>query len=139
MRLVDADELLCLDPALTTAFCTLTTLRHIDFSGVKYTTCVVLLRLSSPLISAKISFLSDDVDEKLWDWDYLEDDEWEHFHPTMLLDNFAQTLEELQCVAWYTNQDALIPAQVYPNMRKLSIKLRHFPIRIDALIRAFPT
>ena len=56
----------------------------------------------------------------------------------MLLDNFAQTLEESQCVAWYTSQDALIPAQVYPNMRKLSIELHHFPIRIDAFIHAFP-
>ncbi|KAM5542693.1 hypothetical protein V8D89_003654 [Ganoderma adspersum] len=133
--LANADKLLCLHPTLTPAFCALTTLRHIDFYGVKDVACMVLLRLSSPLISAKINFLSDD-NQKLWD--YLEDDEWKHFHPMMLLDNFAQTLEELQCIAWYTNQDALIPVQVYLNMRKLSIELHHFPIRIDALIHAFP-
>ena len=140
LRLIEAEELLDLHPALTPAFGSLTSLRHVDFTGVKGKTCSLLLRLHSPLVSANISFISDD-DLKLWD--YLDDDEWEGCHPAMLLDNFASTLEELQCVAWYTIPDpgpdeTLIPALVYPDMRRLSIELHHFPLRIDPFIRAFP-
>ncbi|KAI1783176.1 hypothetical protein LXA43DRAFT_904150 [Ganoderma leucocontextum] len=135
LRLADAEELLELDPGLTAAFSALTTLRHINFSGVKGGACELLSALHSPLISANISFISD-VDQKLWD--YLDDDEWERYHPAILLDNFASTLEELQCVAWYTTQETVIPAEVYPNMRKLSIELHDFPLWVDAFIRAFP-
>ncbi|KAM5542688.1 hypothetical protein V8D89_003649 [Ganoderma adspersum] len=140
LRLIEVEELLDLHPDLTPAFGSLTSLRHIDFTGVKGKACSLLLRLHSPLVSANVSFISDD-DLKLWD--YLDDDEWEGCHPAMLLDNFVSTLEELQCVAWYTIPDpgpdeTLIPALVYPNMRKLSIELHHFPLRIDPFIRAFP-
>ncbi|KAM5540751.1 hypothetical protein V8D89_005584 [Ganoderma adspersum] len=84
LRLVNADQLLRLHPNLTPAFCALTTLRHIDFSGL---------------------------------WDYLDDnDDWEQYHPAMLLENFALTLEEL-------------------NMRKLSINL---PLWINTFIHTFP-
>ncbi|KAM5542694.1 hypothetical protein V8D89_003655 [Ganoderma adspersum] len=135
LRLVEAEELLELHTALTPAFCTLTTLQHIDFSAAKNKTCTLLLGLHAPLISADIDFLANG-DQRLWD--HLDSNNWNQYHPTMLLKNFALTLEELQCFAWYTNQDALIPAQVYPNMHKLSIELHHFPIQIDAFIRAFP-
>ncbi|KAI1782463.1 hypothetical protein LXA43DRAFT_1143633 [Ganoderma leucocontextum] len=115
LRLVEAEELLDLHPDLSPAFSALTNLRHINFSGVKGGTCALLLRLRSPLISANLSFVSDD-DQKLWD--YLDDDEWERCHPATLLDKFASTLEELQC---------------------LSIELHDFPLWVDAFIRACPT
>ncbi|KAM5542676.1 hypothetical protein V8D89_003637 [Ganoderma adspersum] len=35
-------------------------------------------------------------------------------------------------------EDTIIPAKVYPNMRKLSIEFHEFPLRIDPFIRAFP-
>ncbi|PIL30623.1 hypothetical protein GSI_07325 [Ganoderma sinense ZZ0214-1] len=136
LQLTEAELILDVHHALTPAFCTLTTLRHIDFTGVKAKTCTLLLGLHAPLVSANLNFLSND-DEKLWD--DLEDDAWVRYHPTTLLDNFASTLEMLGCVSWYINHDMFImPTKVYPNMRKLSFKLHYFPLRIDAFIRAFP-
>ena len=126
LQLAEVEELLELHPALTPAFCSLTTLQHIVFDGVGNKTCELLHGLHAPLISANIEFLSNDD---------LNDD-WEQYHPTTLLNNFAPTLEELHwpCIAWQKNE-VLIPKQVYPNMRKLSIEL---PVRIDPFIRAFP-
>ena len=115
-------------------------MQHVNFTGVKNASSALLSRPHSPFISASISFLSDD-DLKLWG--YLTDNEWEGLHPTNLLDLSVPTLEELQCVAWHTIADpepegTLIPAAVFPNMRKLSIKLHHIAICIDPFIRAFP-
>ena len=134
--LIDADQLLRLHPDLTPAFCALTTLRHIKFSRVSNKTCALLHGLRAPLISASINFICDlDV---LNLWNYLdEEDDWEQYHPAVLLENFAPTLEELECVAWrmHPSQQALIATQVFPKMHRLSIDL---PLRINTFIRAFP-
>ncbi|KAI1783168.1 hypothetical protein LXA43DRAFT_904125 [Ganoderma leucocontextum] len=135
LRLVSAEDFLELYPALLPAFSALTSLRHINFSGAKAVTCELLSSLQSPLISVHIDFLPDD-DVKLWD--HLDLDQWPKYHPTTLLANFASTLEELQCAAWYTTWETVIPEKVYPNLRKLSIELHEFPLRIDPFIRAFP-
>nr|VWO98448.1 Histone acetyltransferase type B catalytic subunit (EC [Ganoderma boninense] len=71
-------------------------------------------------------------------WDLLDSDQWLQYHPTKLLAHFAETLEELYCMAWYTNQEAVYPVTVYPKMRKLAIELHDLPLRIDSFIRAFP-
>ncbi|PIL30611.1 hypothetical protein GSI_07312 [Ganoderma sinense ZZ0214-1] len=135
LKLFEVDALLDLHPNLLSAFCALTTLRHINFTGLKADACGFLSGIRSPLISASFDFLPEDG-QKLW-YD-LSDDEWVQFHPANLLGNFAPTLEELQCVAWYTDYETVTPTTVFPNMRKLSIELHEFPLRIDPFIRAFP-
>nr|VWP01456.1 Carnitine acetyl transferase [Ganoderma boninense] len=138
LRLAEAEQLVDIHPAFTTTFGTLTTLRHIDFTGVTQRTCGLLRGLHAPLISARLDFLSN-VEQMFWD--SLENDALERYHPTMLLENFAPTLKVLVCASWYINPAsdlAVMPTKVYPNMRKLSIHLHHFLLRIDAFIRAFP-
>ncbi|PIL30616.1 hypothetical protein GSI_07317 [Ganoderma sinense ZZ0214-1] len=130
------ENLLELHTALTPAFCTLSTLRRIDFTGANNKACPLLVGLHAPLISASIDFRASDGQML---WDHLDVDEWERYHPTTLLNNFSSTLEELECVSWYTTPDnAVMPTQVYPNMQKLSIQLHQFPLCIEAFIRAFP-
>ena len=124
----DADNLI---PAL----CSITTLRYINFTRAGGLTCALLRGLRSPVVSAHINFLPDD-EQNLYDC--LSYDDWEQSHPTILLGNLANTLEKLQCVAWQTDEDTIIPEKVYPNMRKLSIEFEDFPLRIDPFIRAFP-
>ncbi|KAM5542672.1 hypothetical protein V8D89_003633 [Ganoderma adspersum] len=141
LQLPSAEELLELhlfnsaEPALLPAFAALTSLRHVEISEAKGATCRFLSSLQSPLVSLRIDFFSDD-DITLWD--ILDTDGWSKYHPTVLLANFAPTLKELQCIAWYTNGNAIYPEKVYPNMRRLSIVLHEFPLRIDPFIRAFP-
>lgn len=141
LRFPNAEELLELqfsdssEPALLRAFAALTTLRRIDISGAKGETCSFLSSLQSPLVSLRIDFLPDD-DISLWDM--LDTSSWSKYHPAVLLANFAPTLQELQCMCWYTNENTVSPVVVYPNMRKLSIELHDFPIRTDPFIRAFP-
>ena len=71
LQLVEAEETLDLHPALLLAFGSLTTLRHVNLTGVNASSAL-LSRLHSPLISTSISFLSDDDLELC---DYLADDE----------------------------------------------------------------
>ncbi|KAI1783163.1 hypothetical protein LXA43DRAFT_1047765 [Ganoderma leucocontextum] len=135
LRLVNAEELLECDPAVPTMLAALTSLRHINVSGAKRVTCALLSSLQSPLSSATIDFISDDAVDI---WDHLDIDQWPRYHPATLLANFASTLEELECVAWSTTSDTVIPEKVYPNMRKLSIEVHDLPLRMDPFIRAFP-
>ncbi len=143
LRLVNVEELLELyhradfGPVLPPAFAALTSLRHIDIFGAKEETCSLLSLLHSPLVSLRLDFrVLSNSNEKLWD--LLDFNEWSIYHPTVLLENFASTLEELQCVAWYMSHETIRPRRkVYPNMRKLSIEHCEFP-RIVPFIRAFP-
>ncbi|PIL30606.1 hypothetical protein GSI_07307 [Ganoderma sinense ZZ0214-1] len=135
LRLASAEELLKGFPALVPPFAALTSLQYLHISAAKEVTCGLLSALRSPLVSLQVDFLSDD-DVKMWD--VLDEDQWSQYHPTKLLANFAATLEELHCMAWYTNQEDAWPTTVYPKMRKLAIELHDFPLRIDPFIRAFP-
>ena len=135
LRLYSVEEIFEPYPALLSAFAGLTSLRHIELYGAGGVACELLSTLRAPLITASIDFLGDS-DERIFD--HLDFDEWEKYHPTRLLANFASTLEELQCIAWYTTSEPVFPGTVYSNMRKLSIELHDFPLRMDAFARAFP-
>ena len=135
LGLKEAEDLLELDPALTVAFSAITSLRHIEFTGVQGESYEILSTLQSPLISANVSFLT------MCDWgfwDFVDIGLREAYHPVTVLGKFSLTLEELQCTAWFTPSDKIVPEDVYPNMRKLSIGFHEFPLRIDPFIRAFP-
>ncbi|KAM5530678.1 hypothetical protein V8D89_015650 [Ganoderma adspersum] len=135
LRLYSVEDILEPYPALLSAFAGLTSLRHIELYGAGGVACELLSTLRAPLITASIDFLGDS-DERIFD--HLDFDEWAKYHPTRLLANFAPTLEELQCIAWYTTTEPVFPGTVYPNMRRLSIELHDFPLRMDAFARAFP-
>ena len=99
-------------PDLLVAFGSFTATRHVTFNEAAEET---LLELQSPPITAKTDFMSYGRDFR----DDLDHEKWRRSHLTILA-NIVSTLEELQCISWWTiDSETAMPAQVYPNVRVL--------------------
>ncbi|RPD73127.1 hypothetical protein L226DRAFT_536626 [Lentinus tigrinus ALCF2SS1-7] len=54
-------------------------------------------------------------------WETMREEHWPKFHPTLLLENFAETLEELTWAWWWTTGTYIPPPKTYPRMHRLVI------------------
>ncbi|KAI0690871.1 hypothetical protein C8T65DRAFT_745645 [Cerioporus squamosus] len=66
---------------------------------------------------------------------------WPQCHPTLLLENFAETLEELSRRRWYVTGEYIPSGKAYPRMRRLvidSVYCYYSTFILAPLTQAFP-
>ncbi|TFK83981.1 hypothetical protein K466DRAFT_665465 [Polyporus arcularius HHB13444] len=95
----------------------------------------LLMLLRAPLKTLSVCWLTPGYD---CFWEYLDEEKWPRFHPTILLGNFAETLEELTCDWWYVGREYEAPRKTYTKMRRLAINECSDSFILAPFIQAFP-
>ncbi|TFK93202.1 hypothetical protein K466DRAFT_145123 [Polyporus arcularius HHB13444] len=119
LTMTSPERLLGSDPALVVGLAKLKSLTHLSLSDSGEQACTLLRLLQAPL---KTVLLSWGYAAGKFYWETIDEDDWPELHPTILLENFAGTLEELTCQWWHTCEDYIRPRKTFPRLQHLIIE-----------------
>ncbi|RPD73150.1 hypothetical protein L226DRAFT_536642 [Lentinus tigrinus ALCF2SS1-7] len=124
-------------PDLIVAVAMLQSLNHLTLSFWAGDRAMVKLLkiLRAPLRTLSVDWRSCISDSF---WDTIKEATWPAFHPTIILENFAETLEELTCTWWWMTGTYIPPHTTYPRMRRLVINYTETTFVLAPFIHAFP-
>ena len=133
------ETMLLSHPAVMKGLAQLKSLKHLKLASAGEKVHKLLKLLHAPLQTLSVCWIPDvPIDDSFWD--NIDTEYWPHCHSTILLENFADTLEELTCQWWHMPEQYLPPRKTYPRMRRLSIESVNFRFifNLAPFIRAFP-
>ncbi len=131
------ERILASDPGLVAGLAKLDSLTRLSLSCSGTLVCTLLRLLHAPLKIISLSWGYDDFSPGGIYWETVDEDDWPEYHPTVLLENFANTLEELTCQWWYTGEDYIRPRKTFPRLQRLSIE--HVDsVYVAPYVQAFP-
>ncbi|RDX49769.1 hypothetical protein OH76DRAFT_511360 [Lentinus brumalis] len=132
------ERILASDPGLVAGLAKLDSLTRLSLSCSGTLVCTLLRLLHAPLKIISLSWGYDDFSPpgRIY-WETVDEDDWPEHHPTILLENFANTLEELTCQWWYTGEEYIRPRKTFPRLQRLSIE--HVDsVYVAPYVQAFP-
>lgn len=132
------EDFLSSHPGLSDALAMLTSIRHLRLSYIGPLALKMLQSLRSKLTSATLGFESNFNEDDSF-FDLLPLEEWQPYHPTVLLAHSQSTLEKLESYRWDTDPNMIpCPTIVYPKMHRLYLNRPVLPLSVP-LIRAYPS
>lgn len=131
----DSEGPLLSHSGVSNAFAMLTSVRHLSISHADEHAMGMLRSLRSELISADINFSSDGEDAF---FDVVPEHDWPLYHPAVVLQHSASTLETLTSYRWFTHPSTgPDPTLVYPRMREVYHERALLPLTVS-YTRAYP-
>ncbi|KAI0697291.1 hypothetical protein C8T65DRAFT_743218 [Cerioporus squamosus] len=122
LRIDLPETVLASDPGLVSGLAKLESLTRLSLSCSGDLVCKLLRLLHAPLKTISLGWGYDDWRVGKIYWETIDEDDWPEYHPTILLENFADTLEELTCRWWNTSEDYIRPRKTFPRFRHLVIE-----------------
>ncbi|RPD56445.1 hypothetical protein L227DRAFT_508585 [Lentinus tigrinus ALCF2SS1-6] len=119
----DSEEMLHSDMSLVFALAKLESLQQLSLYRSGERVCTLLQLLHAPLKTITLSWHGDNSDADYNYWKTIDEDDWPSCHPTILLENFAETLEELTCAWWLTTEDYIRPHKTFPRLHRLIVDI----------------